>query len=147
MGVLGCWARSHLMRATLWQVLNVPNLPSTVHTLCTATGCSIGVEVCRQTTVAADKGTWAVVVHRTVQCEEEQWGGRNARSTCPSLPPSPGPQPTRNRPQIAPWPRPAPERGKDRGILEESAWVRLSWINENPVWNCYSFNCAGSWPN
>ena len=46
------------MRATLWQVLNVPNLPSTVHTLlCTATGCSIGVEVCRQTTVAADKGT------------------------------------------------------------------------------------------
>ena len=24
---------THLMRATLWQVLNVPNLPSTSHTL------------------------------------------------------------------------------------------------------------------
>ena len=46
---------SHLMRATLWQVLNVSN----VHTHCaTATGCSVGVEVCGQTTVAAaDKGT------------------------------------------------------------------------------------------
>ena len=41
---------SHLMRATLWQVLNVPTYPP-------STGCSIGVEVCRQTTVAADKGT------------------------------------------------------------------------------------------
>ena len=46
---------THLMRATLWQVLNVSN----VHTHCaTATGCSVGVEVCGQTTVAAaDKGT------------------------------------------------------------------------------------------
>ena len=41
---------THLMRATLRQVLNVPTYPP-------STGCSIGVEVCRQTTVAADKGT------------------------------------------------------------------------------------------
>ena len=52
----GCVGRdtlseTHLMRATLRQVLNVP---STYHPY---TGCSIGVEVCRQTTVAADKGT------------------------------------------------------------------------------------------
>ena len=51
-GWVGSRDRTHLMRATLWQVLNVPDP--------TYTGCSIGVEVCRQTTVAAaaaDKGT------------------------------------------------------------------------------------------
>ena len=120
------------MRATLWQVLNVP---TTVHTLCTALLELKCVDRQQwQQTRALDRVRQYGAVQRSEECEEH-------------LPLSPRAQPTRNRPQIAPRPRPAPERGKDRGILEESAWVRLSWINENLVRNCYSLNCASSQPN
>ena len=125
-----CWdtlGDPHLMRATRRQVLNVPDLPS-IHWLLywswsvwtDNSGSRQGHLSCSSTKLCRGEVVEAAVA------EEQWWVARNAGSTCPSLPEI---QPTRNRPQIGPpldqTCTTAPLRGKDRGILEESAWVRL----------------------